>query len=127
MKNLLVPDSMYFNFPFKIDDNGKTSVTNEDRHIRNLIEQILFTSLGERVNRPNFGSGLSQVIFEPNSDILAISIDTLIHSSLNLWLDNLITVESVSVEKKESTLEVTVKYTIRKNQRTNVNTFRREI
>ena len=118
---------MYFNFPFKIDDNGKTSVTNEDRHIRNLIEQILFTSLGERVNRPNFGSGLSQVIFEPNSDILAISIDTLIHSSLNLWLDNLITVESVSVEKKESTLEVTVKYTIRKNQRTNDNTFRREI
>ncbi len=62
---------MYFNFPFKIDDNGRSSVTNEERHIKNLIEQILFTSPGERVNRPNFGSGLNQIIFEPNSDILA--------------------------------------------------------
>jgi phage baseplate assembly protein W len=100
---------MYFNFPFKIDDNGRSSVTNEEQHIKNLIEQILFTSPGERVNRPNFGSGLNQIIFEPNSDILAISIDTLIQSSLNLWLDHLIIVESVNVENKDSTLEVTVK------------------
>jgi Bacteriophage baseplate protein W len=118
---------MHFSFPFKIDENGKSLVINEELHIKNLIEQILFTSLGERVNRPNFGSGLNQIIFEPNSDILAISIDTLIQSSLNLWLDELIIVDSVNVEKKDSTLEVTVKYTIRKNQRTNVNTFRREI
>ena len=118
---------MYFNFPFKIDDNGRSSVTNEERHIKNLIEQILFTSPGERVNRPNFGSALNQIIFEPNSDILSISIDTLIQSSLNLWLDHLIIVESVNVENKDSTLEVTVKYMIRKNQRTNVTTFRREI
>lgn len=118
---------LYFNFPFKIDDNGRSSVTNEEQHIKNLIEQILFTSPGERVNRPNFGSGLNQIIFEPNSDILAITIDTLIQSSLNLWLDHLIIVESVKVENKDSILEVTVKYTIRKNQRTNVTTFRREI
>ena len=118
---------MYFNFPFKVDDNGRSSVTNEDQHIKNLIEQVLFTSPGERVNRPNFGSGLNQIIFEPNSDILATTIDTLIHSSLNLWLDHLIIVESVKVENKDSTLEVTVKYKIRKNQRTNVTTFRREI
>ena len=87
----------------------------------------MFTSPGERVNRPNFGSGLNQIIFEPNSDILAITIDTLIQSSLNLWLDHLIIVESVKVENKDSILEVTVKYTIRKNQRTNVVTLRREI
>ena len=118
---------MYFNFPFKIDDNGRSSVTNEERHIKNLIEQILFTSPGERVNRPNFGSALNQIIFEPNSDIFGISIDTLIQSSLNLWLDHLIIVESVNVENKDSTLEVTVKYKISKNQRTNVTTFRREI
>jgi phage baseplate assembly protein W len=118
---------MYFNFPFKIDDNGRSSITNEDQHIKNLIEQVLFTFPGERVNRPTFGSGLNQIIFEPNSDILAISIDTMIESSLNQWLNHLITVESVNVENKESVLEVTVKYVVRKNQRPNVTTFRREI
>jgi uncharacterized protein len=118
---------MYFSFPFKIDKNGRSSVTNEEQHIKNLIEQILFTSPGERVNRPNFGTGLNQIIFEPNSDILAITIDTMIHSALNLWLDHLIIVESVNVENKDSVLEVTVKYMIRKNQRTNVTTLRREI
>jgi phage baseplate assembly protein W len=118
---------MYFNYPFKIDENGRSSVTNEEHHIKNLIEQTLFTSLGERVNRPNFGSGLNQIIFEPNSDILATTIDTLIHSALNMWLDHLIVVDSVNVENKDSILQVTVKYMIRKNQRTNVTTFRREI
>ena len=107
---------MYFNFPFKIDENGRSSVIEEEQHIKNLIEQTLFTFPGERVNRPNFGSGLNQIIFEPNNDILATTIDTLIHSSLNLWLDHLIIVESVNVENKDSTLEVTVKYMIRKNQ-----------
>ena len=118
---------LYYNFPFKIDDNGRSSVTNEEQHIKNLIEQVLFTSPGERVNRPNFGSGVNQIIFEPNSDILAITIDTLIQSSLNLCLDHLIIVESVKVENKDSILEVTIKYTIRKNQQTKVTTFRREI
>ncbi len=119
--------NMYFSYPFSIDDNGRSSVTNEEQHIENLIEQVLFTSPGERINRPSFSCGLKQIIFEPNSDILAISIDTLVQSSLNLWLDHLIAIESVNVQNKDSILEVTVKYMIRKNQRTNVTTFRREI
>jgi phage baseplate assembly protein W len=118
---------MFFSFPFKIDENGRSSVTNEENHIKNLIEQVLFTSPGERVNRPTFGCGLRQIIFEPNSDILAASIDTMVQSSLNLFLDHLITTESVTVKNENSILEVTVKYTIRKNQRTNATTFRREI
>jgi phage baseplate assembly protein W len=80
---------MYFNFPFKIDENGRSLLTNKEQHIKNLIEQTLFTFPGERVNRPNFGSGFNQIIFEPNSDILATTIDTLIQSSLNLWLDSI--------------------------------------
>ena len=118
---------MYFDYPFKIDGNGRSAVTGEEQHIRDLIEQTLFTSPGERVNRPTFGCGLRQVIFEPNSDILALSINTMIQSSLNQFLDHLITVESVDVKNKESVLEVTVKYVIRKNQKTNVTTFTQEL
>jgi phage baseplate assembly protein W len=118
---------MYFDFPFRIDQNGRSSTTNEEQHIKNLIEQILFTSPGERVNRPNFGCGLKQIIFEPNSDILTVSIDTMIQSSLNSFLDHLIIVESVNVKNENSILEVTVKYTIRKNQRIMVETFRRGV
>ncbi len=118
---------MYFDFSFKIDGNGRSAVTNEENHIRNLIEQTLFTSPGERVNRPTFGCGLMYAVFEPNSDILALSINTMIQSSLNSFLDHLITVESVDVKNKQSVLEVTVSYMIKRNQKTSATTFSREL
>jgi len=118
---------MYFDFPFKIDGNGRSSVTNEEQHIRNLVEQTLFTYPGERVNRPSFGCGLKHILFEPNSDILALSINTLIQSSLNQFLDHLIIVESVDVKNREAVLEVTVKYMLRRNQKSSVTTFSLEL
>jgi phage baseplate assembly protein W len=72
---------MFFSFPFKIDENGRWSTTNERDYIKGLIHQVLFTSPGERINRPSFGCGLGQLIFEPNSDILSVSIDTIVQSA----------------------------------------------
>ena len=43
------------------------AATSDDDHIRDLIEQVLFTSPGERVMRPDFGAGLLALVFEPNS------------------------------------------------------------
>ena len=60
--------SMNIKFPFQFDHKGQTAVCDDDSHIRDMIEQILFTSPGERVNRPTFGSGLMQLVFQINSD-----------------------------------------------------------
>ena len=62
---------MNIDFPFHFDGSGRTASTDDDDHIRDMIEQLLFTSPGERVNRPDFGSGLLQLVFAPNSPELA--------------------------------------------------------
>jgi Baseplate wedge protein gp25 len=63
-----------------------------------MIEQILFTDLGERVNRPTFGSGINQLVFAPNSNELAAATQLLVQGALQQWLADLIHVESVAVK-----------------------------
>jgi len=116
---------MNVDFPLQFDTRGRTATTADDSHIRDLIEQILFTSPGERVNRPTFGSGLLQLVFAPNSDALAAAMQMTVQGSLQQWLGDLIVVESVEVENQESTLRVTVCYVIRRSQQRQVAEFSR--
>jgi phage baseplate assembly protein W len=77
-----------------------------------MIEQVLFTSPGERVNRPTFGCGVLSLIFTPNSPELAATTQFLVQGALQQWLGSLIGLESVQVEAEEATLRVTVTYRI---------------
>jgi uncharacterized protein len=105
-------------FPFGFDRSGRTaSASDQDRHIRDLIEQVLLTAPGERVNRPTFGTGTAQLVFAPNSDTLAIAQQKLIQAGLQQWLSDLIQVQSVTVENDDATLLVTVQYTVILTQR----------
>src|SRR3954452_23083979 len=114
---------MNLDFPYHFDGRGRTAATDDDDHIRDLIEQVLFTAPGERVNRPTFGSGLLQLVFAPNSDALAAATQMSVQSSLQQWLGNLIQVESVNVDSEESSLRVTVQYVIRQTQERQVQQF----
>ncbi|MBD2520097.1 GPW/gp25 family protein [Nostoc sp. FACHB-973] len=111
------------NYPFGFDSRGHTAETNEEKHIRDLIEQVLFTSPGERVNRPSFGSGLLQLIFAPNSDVLAAATQSTVQGALQQWLGELIQVEAVNVQNEDSTLQVLVQYTVRRTQQRQVAQF----
>lgn len=117
---------MNINYPFQFDHKGRTAVCNEEDHIRDMIEQILFTSPGERVNRPTFGSGLMQLVFQPNSDELAATVQFLVQGALQQWLGNLIDVNAVEVENPDSTLLVKVVYTIRRTQETKMAEFQKQ-
>ncbi len=103
-------DATYLDFAFAIDANGRTATTNDNEHVRDLIYQVLFTSPGERVNRPEFGCGLKQLVFAPASDALAAATQQLVHGALIRWLDPVVSVEKVAVEIREAALEVTVVY-----------------
>lgn len=103
----------YLDFPFHIDGRGRSAGTAEDDHIRDMIFQVLFTNPGERVNRPDFGCGIKQLVFMPNSDALATATQFLVQGSLQRWLDSVIQVESVEVEAVEAELRVTVVYSKR--------------
>lgn len=118
---------MQIDYPFHIDGRGRTAGTDQDDHIRDLIEQVLFTSPGERVNRPDFGSGLMQLVFAPNSDELATATQFMVQGALQQWLGDLIQVEAVQVESEEATLRVTVQYVIRRNQQRQVAQFTRGV
>ena len=107
-------------FPFQIDGSGRTATTDDDTHIRDMIEQLLFTRPGERVNRPNFGSGLQQLVFNPNSAELASALQFSLQAALQQWLGDLINVQSVEVTSQDSTLQVTIIYMIRTSQQKQV-------
>jgi len=117
-----------YNFPFKIDKKiNKTANIDYDSHIKQLIELILFTAPGERVNRPTFGSGLNQMIFAPNSDEIATATQFLIHGALQQWLGDLIKVESIIVKNDDSKLNVTIQYITKTSQQRHVSEFTRDI
>ena len=104
-------------FPYAFDSTGRTALSASlADHVRDMVELILFTSPGERVNRPTFGSGTAQLVFAPNSDVLAAAQQQAIQSGLQQWLSDLIRVQSVTVVAQDSTLLVTVVYTLVSNQ-----------
>lgn len=115
----------HVDYPFNFDGRGRTADTTESDHIRDLIEQVLFTSPGERVNRPDFGSGILQLVFAPNSDALAAATQATVLGALQRWLGDRIMVEAVEVENEEATLRVTVRYVVRRTQQRQVAQFTR--
>jgi uncharacterized protein len=105
-----------YGFPFGIDGRGRTAIILEGDHIKQLVKQVLFTALGERVNRPTFGSGINQLVFAPNSNEIASATQYLVQGALQQWLGNIIHVESVKVTNEESTLHVVIQYIVRRTQ-----------
>ncbi|MEL6763593.1 MAG: GPW/gp25 family protein, partial [Cyanobacteria bacterium J06607_6] len=83
---------MNIDYPFHFDNLGRTATTPEADHVRDMIEQLLFTNPGERVNRPTFGSGLQQLIFAPNSPELAATLQYTLQAALQQWLGDVIEV-----------------------------------
>ena len=96
--------------PFRVDGRGRTATADGAAHLRDLIELVLFTSPGERVMRPDFGSGLGELVFEPGGPELAGTVQFLVQGALGQWLGHLIAVESVEVRSVEGVLDVSVSY-----------------
>ncbi len=110
-------------YPYQFSSLGRTAEAADARHVRDLIEQVLFTIPGERVMRPDFGSGVAQLVFAPNSVELASATQMLIQGSLQQWLGEVIVVQGVRVEANDAVLSITVQYSIRSNDQMQVQTF----
>src|SRR6267154_3527320 len=103
----------YMDFPFWVDETARVATTDVDDHVRDMIYQVLFTSPGERVDLPNFGCGLLQLVFAPNSSVLAAATQLLVQGSLQKWLGDVIQVNSLQVNNNDSQLVVSLVYTRR--------------
>jgi phage baseplate assembly protein W len=110
-------------YPFQFDGRGRTAKIDDADHIRDMIEELLFTNPGERVNRPDFGSGLMQMVFAPNSSELASALQLTLQAALQRYLGDLINLQQLQVTSQDSTLSVTVVYVLRQTQQSYTQTF----
>jgi len=111
-------------FPWAVDGTGRTATTGHDEHVRDLIEQVLLTSPGERVMRPEFGAGLLAQVFAPGGPETAAASQFLVQASLERELANVIAIESVEVTAQDAALIATVAYVVRATGTHEVQTFR---
>ncbi len=118
---------MNIDYPFHFDDKGRTATTTDADHVRDMIEQLLFTNPGERVNRPDFGSGLMQMVFAPNSPELAAALQFTVQAALDRWLGDVIEVRGLEVTSRDATLTVDLAYAIRRTGETRQETFSRGV
>ena len=118
---------MNIDFPFHVDGRGRTAMTDDDDHIRDMIEQFLFTEAGERVNRPDFGSGIMQLVFAPNSPELAATLQFTMNAGLMDCLGDLIEIQSLEVTSEDSTLRVSLTYVIRRTKDKRTDEFERRV
>ncbi|MGV3721434.1 MAG: GPW/gp25 family protein [Actinomycetota bacterium] len=113
----------FVDFPYHLDAQGRTARTDTAEHLHDLIEQVLFTAAGERVNRPTFGTGLQQLVFAPVGDELEAATQFLVQGALQQWLGDRVVIEEVRVEAHEATLTVTVRYTVTRTGERRVDRF----
>jgi phage baseplate assembly protein W len=114
---------MNLGFPYQFDGCGRTAQADDADYIKKLIKLMLFTSPNERINRPDFGCGLLQQVFAPNSDSAAAALQFLVQGALQKWLGDLIVVEGVAVDAVDAALAVSVQYVVRDTQAREVQTF----
>ena len=104
---------MNIDFPLHFDARGRTAGADLETHVRNMIEQLIFTNPGERVNRPDFGSGALQLVFAPNSPELAATVEFTLQAALQMWLGDVIDVADLTVRADDARLSIDLAYVIK--------------
>ncbi len=104
-----------FCFPFGVNEAGGITASGGDKAIRGKIIQVLFTAPGERVNLPEFGCGLFNLVFEPNDSVLAAAMEFTVGQALTRWLRDDIVVDAVSVNAEQENVLIEIVYTKRED------------
>jgi hypothetical protein len=102
-------------YPFAID-GARGEVAQErdySEHVEQLMRQVLLTSPGERIDRPDFGCGVKRLVFAPGGEVAATLAQSVVYQALNKWLDSVISVHEVRVRSIDSRLEIYIAYAIR--------------
>ena len=115
---------MQLDFPYHFDGRERTAETSEEEHIRDLIEQILFTNPGERVNRPEFGAGIYQLLFAPVSTEQVATTEFMIRGALQQYLGRRIAVQDITAKAVDAAIEITISYQVLRSGALNSASFR---
>jgi phage baseplate assembly protein W len=100
-------------FPFHLDQVGHTArPVSTDAHIHDLLEQVLLTRPGERVNRPQLGCGLGDLVFGPSSPEVAAAVKVTMSTAITEVLGDLIRVRDLRVTATDNELRVDLAYEV---------------
>ncbi|SLN59740.1 Gene 25-like lysozyme [Roseovarius albus] len=118
----------YLTYPFGPDGSGRTGNT-EDKaiRVRNLLQAVLFTVPGERVMRPEFGSGVPDMLFDGNSEALETAADFLIRTAVQRYLSDVLVLEDLTITRDEGVLEINVTYALVGEEDRQIETFVRGV
>lgn len=116
---------VYLDYPFRFDLRGRTALTGLEDHVHDMLEQLLFTNPGERVNRPDFGSGVLQLVFAPNSPEVAAALQFTVQAALQRWLGDVVDVDQLEVTSLDATLRIDLRYVIRRTGEQRTERFER--
>jgi hypothetical protein len=108
-----------------MDSGGRTATAAPGDHIRHLIEQVLFTAPGERVNRPDFGANVRRFVYEGGGPEVMAASQFLVQGELQRWLGELLDIEAVVVDAQDAMLNITVRYVVRTTQEVQEAQFQR--
>jgi uncharacterized protein len=87
-----------YDYPFRIDaGSGQAGQTSYPAHVDQMLRQLLLTAPGERTCLPEFGCGLRQLLFAPQSDALVASVSIQVRQAIERWLANQVKLTDVSV------------------------------
>jgi phage baseplate assembly protein W len=114
---------MHIAHPITVTHEGLIATTSYNEHIKQMIEQLLFTIPGERVNLPDFGTPISRLVFSPGSTELAAATQFLIQGALQQWMGQLIQVQAVQVTVSDATLNVSIGYIVKRTNQQVVANF----
>jgi phage baseplate assembly protein W len=118
---------MNIDFPLHFDSRGRTAACDDAAHVRDMLEQLLFTNAGERVNRPEFGSGLQQLVFAPNSPELAAVIQFTTRAAIQQWLSDVLELQALDVISDDAALRISITYALRRTAELRTETFTRSL
>jgi phage baseplate assembly protein W len=116
---------MNLDYPFHFDAAGRTATAADAEHVRDMLEQLILTSPGERVNRPEFGSGVLQLVFGPNSPELAVALQFSLQAAIESWLGDVVAIQALQVTSDDAALRIQLEYVIRRTGERRTDTFER--
>jgi phage baseplate assembly protein W len=105
-------DAQGLAFPLRLGPGRSLAVVDLEHDVRAMIEQILLTAPGERVNRPTFGVGIYAYVFEPNSQFLATQLRTALDENVYEHLGKNVRILALDVTTADAQLHVDIQFEI---------------
>lgn len=105
-------------FPYSFGAEGRSDTVGygSDEHLRDLLELLILTLVGERVMRPDLGSPALQMVFGQGEGATALALKATLEAAISQWLDHVLKLRNLTASyvENEGTLEIAVEYESRR-------------